>query len=204
MKNPMIVKDTKGRDVELKIGDRVRPAAPTKSVSYGYVRAITEHPNDPRSYAKTQATIYWPEIKQTGRGWVSIDLVAMPLKRKNPPRTSAPLPSDWPRKFVMIVKDEAATYASAIRGPWPDTAALQQRAIDRVVRKIEADTDTIDEAAESWVERWESGAIDAEIGSAVDYYGGQMLSALETNPARAENPGPRQARLGKRIARAGS
>lgn len=95
-KNPnsdsMIIKDVNGNDVTLEVGDRVRPAGQTKrGISYGYVRAITEHPNDPRSHARKQATVYWPETKQIGGGWTSIDIVALPKgrKSKNPaPRTN--------------------------------------------------------------------------------------------------------------------
>lgn len=94
-----------------------------------------------------------------------------------------PLPSDWPSRFASYVKDEAAHYASAQRSDWPDSEALLQRSIDRVVKRIEQDTDTIDTAADEWVDRWESGKLDDEIRAAVDYYGSQALGALESNPA---------------------
>lgn len=83
--------------------------------------------------------------------------------------TPAPLPSDWPSVFVMHVKDEAAAYASELRGMFPDPSALVEAATERLMKRIDADAYDV-ESDDSWFERYESGALEAEIAAALDYY----------------------------------
>jgi hypothetical protein len=88
------------------------------------------------------------------------------------------LPSDWPSQFVMLVKDEAATYAADLRGDWPDSQTLRDRGVSSVLSKIDLYPDTLDAADDSWVDRWEAGALEAEIASALDSLSSAMLAAL--------------------------
>lgn len=89
----------------------------------------------------------------------------------------APLPSDWPSVFIMHVKDEAAAYASELRGMFPDPSALVEAATERLMKRIEADAYDV-ESEESWFDRYESGALEAEIAAALEHYRISIASAL--------------------------
>lgn len=102
--------------------------------------------------------------------------------KRNPNIQPKKLAEDWPHRFKMEIKDEAAQYVSDLRGPWPVPDVLRERAVRRLMKKFDRDVDSI-EADESWWDRWESAGIEQEIEAALEYYKDEMWSALEKNPA---------------------
>jgi hypothetical protein len=89
----------------------------------------------------------------------------------------AALPSDWPSLGVMHVKDEAAVYASEARGPWAVPDVLRAEAVDRLVMKLDEFAHDV-ESEDSWFDRYERAALDAEIDAALQFYADRIDEAL--------------------------
>lgn len=91
--------------------------------------------------------------------------------------TKTEILADWPETVVALVKDEAASYARDLRGDWPDPSSLQERAVERLMKQIDARANDL-EAEESWWGRYEAGELEAEARAAVEHYADRIGEVL--------------------------
>lgn len=96
----------------------------------------------------------------------------------------APLPNDWPPRARDLVAASAVIYLGECRKPWPDTDALREQAIARVLADLDCigrdDLDDCSDGAAAWIERWECCEIEPEIGAAIEYFYRGMAAALDS------------------------
>jgi hypothetical protein len=70
----------------------------------------------------------------------------------------------WPPIACDILVDAARYYYSEMKEPWPVPAAIMERSIELANKEIAAKQSEIYEDASSrWINRWESGKLDAEM-----------------------------------------
>ena len=82
---------------------------------------------------------------------------------------SAKLPKSWPPTARDILLDAARDYYREMKEPWPVPDVIMERVIMEANDKIDARQREIYEGASSqWINRWESGKLDAEMKRAIE------------------------------------
>ena len=83
--------------------------------------------------------------------------------------TSSKLPKSWPPIARDIVLDAARYYYREMKEPWPVPDVNMERAIERANKEITArEREIYEEASSTWINRWESGKLDAEMKRAIE------------------------------------
>ena len=75
----------------------------------------------------------------------------------------------WPSTARDVLIDAARYYYQQMKAPWPVPDAIMDRAIDWAHQEIARRAKEIfEEASSRWINRWERGAIDAEMKRAIE------------------------------------
>ncbi len=91
---------------------------------------------------------------------------------------SAKLPKSWPPTARHIVLDAARFFYREMNEPFPVYDVNMDRAIEYANRELETrEREVREEAGARWINRWESGQLDAEMKKAIDATYGQLRHA---------------------------
>jgi hypothetical protein len=95
-------------------------------------------------------------------------------KPSHPQRARTLLPADWPDVGRRIVLDAARWYYQQVNEPFAVPDVLVDQAVEEVLKDLEREDRAggerarqINDARSSWVSRYESGELDAEIKDAI-------------------------------------
>jgi hypothetical protein len=79
------------------------------------------------------------------------------------------LPKSWPSTARGILLDAARYYYREMKEPFPVSDVLMERAIEWANKELDSRRREIEEEATTrWINRWESGALDAEMKKAIE------------------------------------
>jgi hypothetical protein len=79
------------------------------------------------------------------------------------------LPKSWPTTARRILLDAAQFFYREMNEPWPVFDVNMDRAIEWANSEMERRrTEIYEEASDAWIDRWESGELDAEMKKAID------------------------------------
>lgn len=88
------------------------------------------------------------------------------------------LSKSWPPTARRIVLDAARYYYREMSEPFPVHDVIMEQAIEWATKELEARQKEIyAEASPRWINRWESGALDAEMEKAIDATYGSLRRA---------------------------
>jgi hypothetical protein len=91
---------------------------------------------------------------------------------------SAGLPKSWPPIARRILLDAARYYYQQMSEPFPVSDVAMDNAIEWANRELDArDREVREEAGSRWINRWESGQLDAEMKKAITATYGQLRRA---------------------------
>ena len=83
--------------------------------------------------------------------------------------TSAKLPKSWPPIARDILVDAARYYYREMKEPWPVPDVIMERTIELANKEIDArQSEIYEDASSRWINRWESGKLDAEMKRAIE------------------------------------
>lgn len=83
--------------------------------------------------------------------------------------TSVKLPKSWPPIARDIVLDAARFYYREMKEPWPVPDVIMERALKWANKEISTrEREIYEEASATWINRWESGKLDAEMKPAIE------------------------------------
>ena len=120
--------------------------------------------------------------------------------------TSAKLPKSWPPVARDILLDAARLYYREMKEPWPVPDVIMNRAVDWANEELDARQEEIyEDASSGWIDRWESGKLDAEMRRAIEETY-RRLSRAESGirpraGARKKSPRQLDAEIAQAIAR---
>ena len=78
------------------------------------------------------------------------------------------LPKSWPPIARDILVDAARYYYREIKEPFAVPDVVMEQAIEHANRALERrDRELREEASDRWIDRWESGKLDAEMAHAI-------------------------------------
>ena len=79
------------------------------------------------------------------------------------------LPKSWPSIARDILLDAVRLYYRDMKEPWPVPDVIMERAIAWANEELTKRQSAIyEEASSTWIDRWESGALDAEMERAIE------------------------------------
>ena len=79
------------------------------------------------------------------------------------------LPKSWPPIARDILVDAARYYYREMKEPWPVPDVIIERAIEWANKEIAArQSEIYEDASSCWINRWESGKLDAEMKPAIE------------------------------------
>src|SRR5262249_10893783 len=82
---------------------------------------------------------------------------------------TAKLPKSWPPTARDIVLDGARYYYRQMKEPFPVPDVIMEEVIEWANKEIAArEREIYEEASDRWINRWESGKLDAEMKSAIE------------------------------------
>ena len=82
---------------------------------------------------------------------------------------SSKLPKSWPPIARDILLDAARDYYREMKEPWPVPDVIMERVIMEANDKIDArQREIYEDASSQWINRWESGKLDAEMKRAIE------------------------------------
>lgn len=88
------------------------------------------------------------------------------------------LSKSWPPVARRILLDAARYYYRQMNEPFPVSDVAMDNAIEWANRELDArDREVREEAGDRWIDRWESGQLDAEMKSAIEATYGQLRRA---------------------------
>jgi hypothetical protein len=88
------------------------------------------------------------------------------------------LPKSWPSTARHIVLEAARFFYREMNEPFPVYDVNMERAIEYANRELERrDREIREEASSKWIDRWESGQLDAEMQKAIDATYGKLRRA---------------------------
>ena len=107
--------------------------------------------------------------------------------------TVAKLPKSWPPIARDILVDAARYYYRQMKEPWPVPDVAMDNAIEWANQELEARQKEIYEDASSrWINRWESGKLDAEMRRAIEETHRRLSRAEGAIRPRARKKSPWQ------------
>jgi len=110
----------------------------------------------------------------------------------------AALPKSWPPIARRVLLDAARYYYRQMSEPFPVPDVAMERAIEWANRELDArDREVREEASDRWIDRWESGQLDAEMKKAIEATYGQLRRAER---GIRSHGAPRKKRLDAEIA----
>jgi hypothetical protein len=110
------------------------------------------------------------------------------------------LPKSWPPIGRHIVLDAARFFYREMNEPFPVYDVNMDRAIEWANRELETrQREVREEASPRWIDRWESGELDAEMKKAIDAFYGSLRRAEHPIRSHAKK---RPAQLDAEIAQA--
>jgi hypothetical protein len=78
------------------------------------------------------------------------------------------LSKSWPSIARDVLVDAARYYYREMKEPFPVPDVIMEQAIERANREFERrDRELREEASDRWIDRWESGKLDAEMADAI-------------------------------------
>lgn len=82
---------------------------------------------------------------------------------------STKLPKSWPPIARDILVDAARNYYREMKDPWPVPDVIMERAIEWANKEIDTrQREIYEDASSRWINRWESGKLDAEMRRAIE------------------------------------
>ncbi len=79
------------------------------------------------------------------------------------------LPKSWPPIARDIVLDAARYYYRQMKEPFPVPDVIMEEVIEWAGKEIASrERDIYEQASDRWINRWESGKLDAEMKSAIE------------------------------------
>lgn len=82
---------------------------------------------------------------------------------------AAKLPKSWPPIARDILLDTARYYYREMKEPWPVPDVIMERAVEWANKEIDSrQREIYEDASSRWINRWESGKLDAEMRRAIE------------------------------------
>jgi hypothetical protein len=114
---------------------------------------------------------------------------------------SVKLPKSWPPLARAVLLDAARFFYHEMSEPFPVYDVNMERAIEYVNRELaRRQRELYEEASSKWIDRWESGRLDAEMKRAIDETYGRLRRGERAIRPRRAAAKKRSAQLDRDIA----